>query len=190
VPASFPSIYIGANGDTQNGNFLDVVRRQPAKQVSAIGSAQTKPHLDRRRRQLQRDLRRLVLAEQAGGRYKRRHLGLRDGVALQAGQNQPIGSVARTASIAGQDLGRVGSESAEAAARTPTRRSSPTWPQGGSVSTLSFDLKAFITDAASSGISSSWYLTDVFAGFEIWDGNGTTNLGVTEFTAKRSVTSE
>jgi hypothetical protein len=38
------------------------------------------------------------------------------------------------------------------------------------VSSLSFDMNAFIKDAASDGISTSWYLTDVFAGFEIWNG--------------------
>jgi len=35
---------------------------------------------------------------------------------------------------------------------------------------LTFDMNLFIKDAISHGISNSWYLTDVFAGFEIWSG--------------------
>jgi len=42
VPASFPSIYIGANGDTQNGTFSTTSDDNLPKQVSAIQSAQTK----------------------------------------------------------------------------------------------------------------------------------------------------
>ena len=45
------------------------------------------------------------------------------------------------------------------------------------------DLKAFFTAAASYGIPSTMYLTDVFAGFEIWSGGSGGNLGVDEFKA-------
>jgi hypothetical protein len=48
---------------------------------------------------------------------------------------------------------------------------------------LTFDLKRFITDAAQHGIQPAWYLTDVFAGFEIWSGGDTLNLEAQEFTA-------
>ena len=37
------------------------------------------------------------------------------------------------------------------------------------------------TAAASYGIQSSWYLTDVFGGFEIWNGGSGGNLSVDEF---------
>jgi hypothetical protein len=59
--------------------------------------------------------------------------------------------------------------------------------------TLSFDLKSFMSDAVTNGaadqsaggtsqaFSSSWYLTDVFAGFEIWTGSNATNLKSTGF---------
>jgi hypothetical protein len=54
--------------------------------------------------------------------------------------------------------------------------------------TLKFDLKAFITDAVVKGhqdmadgktsqaFDSSWYLTDVFAGFAIYSGDAATGL--------------
>jgi len=105
---------------------------------------------------------------------------------------QPIGSVARTASIAGHTwnvwVGPRGS--------TTTGTGSASRPvisyvaQDSPVSSLSFDLKAFISDAVShadtnNGVSgpfaSSWYLTDVFAGFEIWTGSDATNLTSTGF---------
>jgi len=105
---------------------------------------------------------------------------------------QPIGSVARTASIAGHTwnvwVGPRGS--------TTTGTGSASRPvisyvaQDSPVSSLSFDLKAFISDAVShadtnNGVSgpfaSSWYLTDVFAGFEIWTGSNATNLKSTGF---------
>jgi hypothetical protein len=48
---------------------------------------------------------------------------------------------------------------------------------------FSGDLKPFFTDAAQHGIQSSWYLTDVFAGFECWSGADCTGKQVQEFTA-------
>lgn len=53
---------------------------------------------------------------------------------------------------------------------------------------MNFDLNAFIKDAVSTGagglkISQDSYLTDVFAGFEIWNGNDAKGLSVQEFTA-------
>ncbi|HSC87459.1 MAG TPA: hypothetical protein VLC09_09330, partial [Polyangiaceae bacterium] len=51
-----------------------------------------------------------------------------------------------------------------------------------SVNSLSFDLLDFIDDAvARSRVSSSWYLTNIMAGFEIW--NGGQGLKVNKFCA-------
>jgi glycosyl hydrolase family 12 len=49
------------------------------------------------------------------------------------------------------------------------------------VTDWSGDLKPFFTDAQTRGIQSSWYLTDVFGGFEIWSGGN--GASVKEFTA-------
>lgn len=43
------------------------------------------------------------------------------------------------------------------------------------------NIKEFLTAASAFGISSSMYLTDVFAGFEIWNGGSGGNLSVDEF---------
>jgi hypothetical protein len=45
------------------------------------------------------------------------------------------------------------------------------------------NLKEFFTAAAQYGIASTMYLTDVFAGFEIWNGGAGGNLKVDEFKA-------
>jgi hypothetical protein len=50
------------------------------------------------------------------------------------------------------------------------------------VAVLSFDLNLFIMDAAANGISSAWYLTDVFGGFQIWTGSDAVGLACTDFT--------
>jgi cellulose 1,4-beta-cellobiosidase len=52
------------------------------------------------------------------------------------------------------------------------------------VGTISFDLNAFIQDAVKrpeKAIQASWYLTNVFAGFEIWTGG--MGLKTNEFSA-------
>jgi hypothetical protein len=56
------------------------------------------------------------------------------------------------------------------------------------IQTLSYDLNAFIQDAVKNrqynsapAISSDWYLTNIFAGFEIWSGG--VNLATTSFCA-------
>ncbi len=61
---------------------------------------------------------------------------------------------------------------------------------GASLPSLSFDLKDFIDDAVTAkdtqngitqAFSNTWYLTDVFAGFEIWSGGDATGLKSTGF---------
>jgi cellulose 1,4-beta-cellobiosidase len=48
------------------------------------------------------------------------------------------------------------------------------------ITSLSFDLNGFIQKAVAGGkIQSGWYLTNVFAGFEIW--NGGVGLKTTDF---------
>jgi hypothetical protein len=103
---------------------------------------------------------------------------------------QPIGAVRRTATIAGHTwnvwVGPRGTTSTGAA--DANRPVVSYVAQDSPVSSLSFDLKAFMNDAVTNGaadkssggtstaFSSSWYLTDVFAGFEIWTGSNAAGL--------------
>ena len=49
---------------------------------------------------------------------------------------------------------------------------------------MSFDLMNFIDDAEQNGISQSWYLTDVFGGFEIWTGSSGVGLSLDTFSVE------
>jgi hypothetical protein len=55
-----------------------------------------------------------------------------------------------------------------------------------SMLSYSFDLNLFIKHAVAqttfNTIKSNWYLTDVFGGFEIWNGSGAKDLALEEFT--------
>ena len=101
------------------------------------------------------------------------------------GSKQPIGSVKRTASIAGHSWDVwVGPRGNTKTGTDDANRPVVSYvSKDGSLASLSFDLKAFMSDAVTNGSSdqsaggtsqafaNGWYLTDVFAGFEIWTGS-------------------
>ncbi|MGC4070460.1 MAG: cellulose binding domain-containing protein [Polyangiaceae bacterium] len=87
---------------------------------------------------------------------------------------QPIGSVVATAAVAGKQVqvwfGYNGS--------TPC----VSYVIVGNTQSFTYDLNLFIKDAVQRGyVKSNWYLTNVFAGFEIW--NGGAGLRTTDFYA-------
>jgi hypothetical protein len=193
---SFPSIYIGGNGQIGGGTFNTWSDSGLPKQISAMKSVQTSFKWS---------------GGTSGGNYNAAYDvwfakspptagGYNDAVSgfimvwlYKPGASQPIGSSGstRTASIAGHTWTvwrgpRVGTATGTDGNGRPVisyvANDSP-------VSSLSFDLKNFIDDAvtnasadmsAGGGItqafSSSWYLTDVFAGFEIWNGGDAKGL--------------
>ncbi len=196
APASFPSTYIGANGNIANGTYNTWSDSGLPKQISAMQSAMT------------------TFNWSGGGGGKDFNAtydvwfaktpptagGYEDGVSgfimvwlYKPGSRQPIGSKARTASIAGHTWDVwVGPRNSTATGTDGASRPVISYvAQDSPVSMLSFDLKNFIDDAvshadtnngASPAFSSSWYLTDVFAGFEIWSGGDATGLKSTGFT--------
>jgi hypothetical protein len=103
---------------------------------------------------------------------------------------QPIGSKVGTATVAGQtwdvwkgprgEVPGVGYNNAPVVSFTNPSEDDNSRAQ----SFKNVDLKAFFTAAAAHGIGGDMYLTDVFAGFEIWQGGSGGNLAVDEFTAK------
>jgi hypothetical protein len=120
--------------------------------------------------------------------------GYEDGVSgllmiwlYKPGSSQPIGNVVRQATLAGHTWDvwagprngiAKGTDGASRPVISYVAKDSP-------VTSLDFDLKNFIDDAVNkadtaNGISgpfnNSWYLTDVFAGFEIWDGGSAKGL--------------
>jgi hypothetical protein len=195
APASFPSTYIGANGNIANGTYNTWTDSGLPKQISAMQSAMTNFTWS---------------GGSSGGDFNATYDvwfakspptagSYNDGISgflmvwlYKPGSRQPIGSVARTATIAGHTwnvwVGPRGTSSANT--DSSSRPVISYVAQDSPVSSLSFNLKDFISDAVShadtnNGVtgpfSSSWYLTDVFAGFEIWSGGAATNLKSTGF---------
>jgi Glycosyl hydrolase family 12 len=193
---SFPSIYIGANGQIGGGTFNTWDDSGLPKQISAMKSAKTEFKWS---------------GGSSGGNYNAAYDvwfaksppaagSYNDAVSgfimvwlYKPGASQPIGSSGntRTATIAGHTWTvwrgpRVGAATGTDGNGRPVisyvANDSP-------VKDLSFDLKNFIDDAVANGsadmsagggitqaFSSSWYLTDVFAGFEIWSGGDAKGL--------------
>jgi cellulose 1,4-beta-cellobiosidase len=98
------------------------------------------------------------------------------------GNRNAIGNQARTATLEGQQwqvfVGPRGSGQGATGADAPVISYVK---QGAPIPDYSFDLNAFIQDAVQSGnLNGNLFLTDVFAGFEIWGGGQ--GLSVTNFT--------
>lgn len=186
VPASFPSIFIGHNGDRQGGAFSTNDSNLP-KIVNTITSIPTKFSVAKS-------------GGSIGGEYNVSY-------DVWFSANDP-GTAEYEDGISGflmiwmykpSNWNPIGWENGS---RGTFSHSSGTFnvyvgPRDGSsnrpvvnyvstttLTSMNFDLKDFIDDAAQYGIQPGWYLTDVFGGFEIWNGAGTNGLQVTEFTAE------
>jgi hypothetical protein len=188
VPASFPSIYIGDNGNRGvNGAYSTRSDDGLPKTISQIQSVMSTF--------------RFAHAPSGGRNYNATYdiwfstqppsmsSEYTDGISgfvmvwlFKPTNNQPIGSIMRTATIAGAQydvwVGPRGGSGTNSNAPVVS------YVAKTAVTALTnVDLKLFMTDAAMHGIQSSWYLTDVFGGFEIWSGSDAAGLEALEFTA-------
>jgi hypothetical protein len=183
VPGSFPSIYIGGNGDIANGAYSTWTDSGLPKQISAISSAKTT----------------FTWSGASGGDFnaaydvwfsknKPTEGGYEDAISgflmvwlYKPGSRSPIGSVKRQATIAGNSWDVwVGPRGNTKTGTDDANRPVVSYVAKSTLSTLSFDLKDFMADAVTNGakdksdggtsqaFDSGWYLTDVFAGFEMW----------------------
>ncbi len=188
---SFPSIYIGGNGQITGGTTSTWSDSGLPKQIGAMKSVQTSFKWS---------------GGTSGGNYNAAYDvwfaktppaegGYDDGVSgllmvwlYKPGSAQPIGTKVRTATgIAGHnwDVWAGTRNTTAKGTDVATRPVISYVAQDSPVTSLTFDLKNFVDDAVSkadtaNGItqafSSSWYLTDVFAGFEIWSGGDAKGL--------------
>jgi hypothetical protein len=195
APASFPSLYVGGNGQTLNGTYVtwdDTFPSGKPTAISAIGSAQST----------------FKWSGKSSGDFNATYDiwfsksiptagSYNDGISgfimlwlYKPSSRQPIGSVVRSATLAGVDWDVwAGPRGNTSSGTDPAGRPVISYVAKSSTASFSGDLKAFFSDAVSkadtsNGItqtfSSSWYLTDVFAGFEIWSGGS--GLKCDEFT--------
>ncbi|MEO8213032.1 MAG: hypothetical protein ABI560_07560 [Myxococcales bacterium] len=184
VPASYPSIFIGGNGDTQMGTYSTRSDDGLPKQISAIGSINSTFRYNTANGDYNAAYDIWLSATPPTSRYD-------DGIAgfvmiwlYKPGSRSPIGSVMRSnVSIPGAPgtwdvwVGPRGSGA------NPNRPVVSYVAKSTITSFMNVNIKPFLSDAAMNGIPSNWYLTDVFGGFEIWSGSGTMGLEVQEFTA-------
>jgi hypothetical protein len=195
VPASFPSIYIGGNGQIgTGGEFNTWTNSGLPKQISAIKSAKST----------------FQWSGGNSGNYNAAYDiwfakspptagGYNDGVSgfimiwnFKPGSNEPIGggNTKRNATIDGKayTVWR-GNRNATATGTDGAGRPVISYVANTTNNNFSSDLKLFFDDAVTNGaadmaagsgitqaFSSSWYLTDVFAGFEIWSGSDAKGL--------------
>jgi hypothetical protein len=192
---SFPSIYIGANGDLGVGNAYNTWADSGLpKQISAIKSAKST----------------FAWSGGNGGNYNAAYdiwfakssptPGYNDGVSgfimiwnFKPGSSQPIGDPGKTRSATidgkGYHVWR-GGRNATATGTDGTGRPVISYVADSTNNNFSSDLKLFFDDAVKNAaddmsngtpaitqaFASSWYLTDVFAGFEIWNGSDAKGL--------------
>ena len=189
APASFPSIYIGNNGNTANGVYSTKSNDGLPVQISAIKSLPSTLRYSGSTGSFNATYDIWFANSPPAAEYKDGINGfimiwLRD-----PSGKQPIGSVmASNVMVAGQPWnvwvgprgdGPAGYNNAPVVSFVNPAEDNDSRAQ----SFKDVDLKAFFTAAASYGIGSSMYLTDVFGGFEIWSGGSGGNLGVDEFKA-------
>jgi hypothetical protein len=188
VPASFPSIYIGHNGSTLNGMHTSETDELP-KQVNTISQIDTTFKWSGTCGagfNAAYDV--WFAAAKPTAEYQDAISGFVMVWLCDPSDAQPISTQGntpkRTAKIADQTWNvfvgpRGGSGQNQGAPVVSYAKA-----EGSAINSLSFNLLDFIKDAAADGIQGSWFLTDVFAGFEIWKGGATQGLSVTEFTCK------
>ena len=191
APASFPSIYIGNNGNTANGVYSTKSTDGLPVQISAITSLPSTLRYSGSTSSFNATYdiwfaKSIPTAEYKDGIDGFIMVWLRD-----PSGKQPIGSVKATnVMVAGQPwnvwvgprgAGPAGNNNAPVVSFVNPTEDSDSRAQ----SFKDVDLKAFFTAAVAGnyGITADMYLTDVFGGFEIWSGGSGGNLGVDEFKA-------
>jgi hypothetical protein len=197
APASFPSIFVGQNGDVASGTYLTTDSNLPI-QISAIKSANST----------------FKWSGGSGGDYNTTYdIWFSKSSTLPASYNDGIsgllmvwlykpttgkvpignGGKTRSATIGGQafDVWR-GPRALQVAGTDDPNRPVISYVAKSTINNFSGNLKDFFDDAVknaaddmstggtSQAFSNSWYLTDVFGGFEIWsNGKGLSNDGFT-----------
>src|SRR6188768_848088 len=187
APASFPSIYIGASGNTANDNYSTHPGDNLPTKISDITSITSTFRYSGSTSVFNStyDIRfanAIPTATYNDGIDGFVMIWLRD-----PSGKQPIGSKQGTATIAGKTwdvwkgprgAGPMGSQSSAPVVSfvNPTEND-----DSRAQNFTNVNIKEFLTAAAAYGIPSSMYLTDVFGGFEIWNGGSGGNLSVDEF---------
>jgi hypothetical protein len=198
VPASFPSLYVGGNGNIGGGAFNTWSDTGLPKQISAMGSANSTFKWGGKTSgdfNVTYDIWFAKSPPTAGG-YNDGISGLLMVWLYKPGSRSPIGgSPKRQANIGGNDFDVwIGPRATQSAGTDDSGRPVISYVAKSTITNFSADLKAFFDDAVKNGdadksaggtsqaFSSNWYLTDVFGGFELWSAGDGVGLQASEFT--------
>lgn len=197
-PASFPSIYIGANGSIAGGTYATWSDSNLPIQLNAItrvlttfdwsGGAAGGDFVAGYDVWLSR-------SKPVAGSYDDAISGSLMIWLNQPSQRHPVGQRIRQATVGGHAWDVWVGPRGDTALGTddPARPVVSYVAQNGPLSGLSLDLANFFADALANGsadmaaahtsqaLSRSWYLTDVLAGFQIWTGSDATGLTCSGF---------
>jgi hypothetical protein len=188
-PASFPSIFIGANGDTQNGVYTtrdtDTLGT-PGKRINQISNIMSTFRYNRANGDYNATYDIWFASSLPTIRYDDAVSGFVMVWLYKPGARNPIGNTPTRSNVTLSGVpgmwnvyvGPRGGSGSNANAPVVSYVATSTM-----MGLSNVDLMVFIRDAAQHGINNQWYLTDVFGGFEIWGGGGTNGLSVQEFTA-------
>jgi hypothetical protein len=184
VPLSFPSIYIGESGFIDGSQAISTRRFDNLPiQIGQIGSIPTTFAHNATNQDANATYDVWFAAQPPTAEY-----GTATGAFLMVWTHKPgnrnaIGNQTRTANIGGQTWQVVVGLRSEGGASTGGDANAPviSYLANQTIPNYSFDLKDFIDDAVNAGdLNRNFFLTDVFAGFEIWSGGQ--GLSVTNFT--------
>jgi hypothetical protein len=195
--ASFPSIYIGANGMVAAGAYETTDDNLPM-QINAIASAQGAFAWSGGTGSKDFDVAYdLWFARTAvtAGTYNDAVSGDLMIWLYKPANRQPTGKLFRSVTLAGHTWNVwVGPRGTTSTGTDDTGRPVVSYvAQDSPVLSLTLDLKSFINDAVTNGaadeaaastsqaFANTWYLTDIFGGFQIWTGSDATGLQCTNF---------
>jgi hypothetical protein len=190
APASFPSIYIGGNGDTANGTYSTLANSGLPKKVSEITSVTTTFTWTGNTGDYNAAYDIWFSDKSTSVAYNDAIAGFLMVWLYKPSNQQPIGGSSKrsTGTIAGHKWDVwVGPRGNTSDGTNDANRPVISYvAQDGPIKSLTFNIKDFMADAVtnadkdkqngltSAAFSSGWYLTDVFAGFEAWTGSSIT----------------
>jgi hypothetical protein len=189
VPAAFPSIYVGNNGDIQNrndppkGSYTTKPGDALPRQISNLTSAVTTAAFNSTAGDFSAVCD-IWLAPAAPTAEYTDALGAFVQVWLYTPTNRPpLGTSQGTKTISGTSYEVF---AASRGSGTDPLRPVISYVATSPTTSKTFDLKAILSDAIANGygvraIPLTYYVTDIFFGFQIWSGVATYGLSVTNF---------
>jgi hypothetical protein len=177
APVSSPAVYIGANGDTMGGVYSTRSDDNLPRTASAIQSINaTYRYNAGTATDYDASISIWLSASQPAAQYNDAASGSVDVWLYKPPSRSPLGTMTGSITIGGRNFTIwVGQRAPGVPAVTYVSQST--------IASVTLDLKPFLTGAVMNGIPASWYVTDIFGGFEIFTGSSSVGLELLEFTA-------